>query len=118
MRIYKFLTHFKTQRYVDVLDDLVKAYNMSPHRGLKGLSPYKVHFELSTDEIHRLHVAMYSYNCKASTNHHHNLAVSQTVRIASTARQNIFKKSYKVLNTEEILRIYKINTAWYKGLFS
>lgn len=105
-KIYKFLTHTKSQRYIDVLNDLVSAYNSSPHRGLKGLTPLTVHFHLSPRDIRELYFRMYSYR-PPQAKQTHTLPVGQTVRVSSTARQNIFHKSHKILNTREIFRIRK-----------
>ena len=41
-RMYRYFTHKNTYRYVDVLPQLIKAYNASPHRGIKGRSPDSV----------------------------------------------------------------------------
>ena len=108
-KIYRYLTHTKSQRYIDSLDDIIQAYNDSSHRGLNGLTPHAVHFHLSRSRLDELYTKMYSYTRPQDTPGH-NLSVGQTVRIASTARQNIFQKSYQILNTREIFRVRKIDT--------
>ena len=37
--IYRFLGNNETERYIDVLPDLIKSYNSRPHRTLRGLTP-------------------------------------------------------------------------------
>ena len=38
-RMHRYFTHKNTYRYVDVLPQLIKAYNASPHSGIKGRAP-------------------------------------------------------------------------------
>ncbi|XP_062567676.1 uncharacterized protein LOC134229907 [Saccostrea cucullata] len=40
--MYRYFTHNRTYRYVEVLQDIVRNYNNRPHRSLNGLSPSDV----------------------------------------------------------------------------
>ena len=41
-RMHRFFTHKNTYRYVEALPQLIKAYNASPHSGIKGRTPDSV----------------------------------------------------------------------------
>lgn len=41
-RLYRYFQKNRTNRYVDILPDLVANYNATPHRSLKGLAPKEV----------------------------------------------------------------------------
>jgi hypothetical protein len=41
MRMFRYVTHHRTNRWIDVLDDLVASYNGSYHRSI-GTSPNDV----------------------------------------------------------------------------
>ena len=38
-KMWRFFTHSNSYRYIDVLQGLLKGYNSSPHRGIKGRTP-------------------------------------------------------------------------------
>ena len=40
--IFRMLRYQRTYRYIDHLQDIVTSYNITPHRGLKGLSPINI----------------------------------------------------------------------------
>ena len=39
LKVYRYFDHFKTYKFTDVLQDIVRNYNGRPHRSLDGLSP-------------------------------------------------------------------------------
>lgn len=41
-KLFKYLTYKETERWVDILPEIVKGYNKTPHRSLGGLSPNDV----------------------------------------------------------------------------
>ena len=49
----RYMTHRQTPRYLDVLTQLIKNYNNSPHRGLKGLKPVSVNETNQVEVFHR-----------------------------------------------------------------
>ena len=42
VKMYRFYTHKRTYRYVDILQDIVRNYNHRPHRSLNGKSPSEI----------------------------------------------------------------------------
>ena len=46
--MYRYFTHNRTYRYVDILPDIVGNYNTRPHRSLNGLSPRDVNKSTKT----------------------------------------------------------------------
>ena len=51
LRIYKYLTYSRGDKYSSILPDLVHSYNLTPHRGLIGQSPLDVHLMFQDDDI-------------------------------------------------------------------
>ena len=41
-KLYKYMTAHNTLNYMTALPEIVKTYNLSPHRGLKGKTPVEV----------------------------------------------------------------------------
>jgi hypothetical protein len=54
-RMFRYLTHHRTNRWIDVLDDLVASYNGSYHRSI-GMSPNDVTPEKSEIITRRLYL--------------------------------------------------------------
>ena len=94
-RMWKYFTAKNTFKYVDILDDLVKAYNRSHHRSI-GMTPYDVTRKNSLEVWQRL------YPTKRKTSSFH-LNVGDTVRISMVARP--FRKGYLPRWTEELFTI-------------
>ena len=94
-RIYRYFTHKNTRRYIDVLDDLVYAYNHTYHRSI-GMTPVDV----STENEERVRCRLYppkpkSYKWKYS--------VGDKVRISMTKR--VFRKGYVGSWSEELFTV-------------
>nr|XP_027231826.1 uncharacterized protein LOC113823396 [Penaeus vannamei] len=114
-RIYKYLTLKDTLRYIDVLPDIVLAYNERAHAGLKGAAPLDVHRHYTRAQCQRLFRQMYarSLNVHIKKDRSHasnqNIKVGDTVRIAARSRTDAFRKGYEIQNTEEIFKIRQID---------
>ena len=94
-KIYKYFTLKNTERYVDILDILVKTYNNSYHRSIK-TSPNKVNKQ-NEQQIYQI---LYK---KDSKNKVFNFDIGQTVRI--TKYKHIFEKGYTPKWTDEIFKV-------------
>ena len=45
-KLFRYMTHQNTKKYIHILPDIIKSYNLTQHRGLGG--------NLTTTEIHQL----------------------------------------------------------------
>lgn len=98
-RMWKYFTHHKTRRYVDVLQQLVKAYNKRFHRSI-GRAPDQV----SPENEHEVTEALYG---KQPKNHLSDLKVGEVVRINKTKRT--FDKGYLPNWTTEVFKVVRVN---------
>lgn len=104
-RMWRYFTYKKTNRYIDVLDDLVESYNNTYHRSI-GRTPNSV------DSDNAVHVwdRLYSgggggSGDKRLRNTKFKFEIGDHVRIIST--RMIFRKAYEGDWTEEIFKIVK-----------
>lgn len=98
-RMWKYFTHQKTRKYIDVLPQLVKAYNHRHHRSI-GRSP------ITVSPANEYKVAQKLYGGKAKTNPT-DLKVGDLVRINKTKRT--FDKGYLPNWTTELFKVIRIN---------
>ena len=94
-RIYRYFTHKNTRRYIDVLDDVVYAYNHTYHRSI-GMAPVDVSAENEERVRHRL------YPPKPKT-YKWKFNVGDKVRISLSKR--VFRKGYVGNWSEELFTI-------------
>lgn len=108
-KIYRYLTAYNTLHYLSIINDLVSAYNNTPHRGLQGKSPSEVHM-LSHPKVWRKQFRlMYKKETKQRKAISSDLEIGDLVRVVSSSRSQRFATGYTIQNTEEIFRISKIN---------
>jgi hypothetical protein len=93
-KIFHYLTHRNTDRWVDVIDELVKSYNNSFHRTI-GMSPIEVNSE-NEDEVAK---RMYPPKPKLEWKY----KIGDKVRI--TKYKHVLQKGYLPNWTEEIFTI-------------
>ena len=104
-KIYRYMTHRNTFKYLDVLTKLVKSYNNSVHRGLThGQTPKQVHNLCDNDRIKEQFNRMYKNDIPHESSSSSSLVVGQTVRLADTERNAVFRRGFVVQNTIEIFR--------------
>ncbi len=94
-RIYRYFTYKNTRRYIDVLQDLMHAYNNSYHRSI-GMSPSEVN--TTNENIVRAHL----YPPKSQT-YTWKFNVGDSVRVSVIRR--VFKKGYVGNYSPEIFTI-------------
>ena len=110
--LYKYMTEYNTFAYLPVLPDIVKGYNIAPHRGLKrDQSPASVHEMTDPQDIMRQFRLMNSYDKKRSHSQKKSLPLGATVRLVGSSRTAAFAKGYLAHNTLEIFKIRKIDTS-------
>ena len=100
-RMWRYLTFKNTKRYIDVLDDLLRAYNSSVHRTI-GLAPIDVN---ETNES-KIWQRMYGDLSRVQKKSKPKFFVGEAVR-TNTLKGN-FEKGYTGQWTEEIFYIDKI----------
>lgn len=108
-RIYKFITSQNSSRYIDQLQNMVSAYNRSPHSGLKNKqTPIDIHNLKNPSAIKRQFHAMYKNPKQPASSITSRLAVGEIVRLVGSARSSVFHKGYTQQNTHELFRIKSI----------
>lgn len=108
-RIYKFITSQNSSRYIDQLQNMVSAYNRSPHSGLKNKqTPIDIHNLKNPSAIKRQFHAMYKNPKQPASSISSRLAVGEIVRLVGSARSSVFHKGYTQQNTHELFRIKSI----------
>lgn len=94
-RAWRYLTHNNTYRYVDVLQDLMYAYNNSKHRSIK-MKPV----EVNKNNRFKVWMNLYSQDFKTSRP---KLTTGDTVRITKAKRT--FEKGYETKWSEEVFEV-------------
>lgn len=106
-RLEKYFYQHKTKKWIEFLPQLVKNYNMTPHRTI-GMAPSHVTDQNSPDIYKRV---FGDTNLKSVPR----LGVGDRVRILK--EKNIFEKGYKANWSEEIYQIKKViqkaGIVWY-----
>lgn len=108
-RIYRFITYRGTPRYIDHLQDMVDAYNHSPHSGLKKQqTPFEVQQLTHPTAIIKQFKLMYKTPPSSNKRLSSDLEVGETVRLVGSQRSSSFHKGYTQQNTHELFRISRI----------
>lgn len=95
-RMWRYFTHHRTYRYVDILQKLVDSYNRSYHSSLK-MAPSRVTFK-NQKQIFRI-----LYPPKKTKGHSFQFRVGDTVRISKN--KGIFSKGYMENWSHEIFTV-------------
>ena len=108
-RIYRFITSQNSSRYIDELQNMVSAYNHSPHSGLKKRqTPFAIHNLKDASTIKRQFHVMYKNPKQPASSISPPLAVGEIVRLVGSARSSAFHKGYTQQNTHELFRIKSV----------
>lgn len=109
-KIGKYITHFNTERYIDVLPEIINTYNHTDHRGLLYHKPIDIHLMLNQDDIHIFAMKVYKRKFKHTPLTKVLLQTGTVVRLKHTrSSQHVFRKAYHVRNTEELFKIINVN---------
>ena len=111
-KLYRYMSHNNTKRYIDVLPDIIESYNNSAHSSLgNNQTPLQVHRITDQSVIDRQFFHMYKNSARKSSKSSSLLTVGQHVRIADEHRNSKFRRGYTVQNTIEIFKIRSIDTS-------
>lgn len=106
-KIKKYITHFNTERYLDILDDIVETYNKTKHRMLDKRTPLDVHLLNKWKEIKPLSMKLYKRHSDNVKTVGGQLSEKQVVRIQ--ASRHTFSRTLHIANTYELFKIEKVN---------
>jgi hypothetical protein len=105
-KIYKYLTYTDTLKYIDVLDQIVDTYNITPHRGLYGRIPFDIHLMNNPKTIDNFICHIYKKRCSRIKRVTCPLDVDQCVRLVGISTgKDIFQKGFLPRNTREVFKI-------------
>ena len=108
-KLFRYMTHQNTKKYINILTDVVNSYNHTQHRGLGGdHTPSEIHKQTDPDEIQLQFNRMYKNPCLSHKRVISNLPIGEYVRLSQL--KPTFKKGYTVQNTFEIFKIVRIDT--------
>ena len=107
LRIYKYLTYSRGEKYSSILTDLVDSYNLSPHRGLLGESPLDVHLMFQDDEILSFTQRINRFHSDKNKSVGFILSPETVVRLTSSDR--VFMRSFFTQATDELFRVKTVN---------
>ena len=109
-KLYRYMTHNNTKRYVDVLPDIIESYNNSIHSSLGNKqTPLQVHNLTDLDAIKRQFFHMYKKSRFIQNKVSSSLNIGQYVRIADEHRNSIYRRGYTIQNTIEIFKVRNID---------
>jgi hypothetical protein len=104
--IYKYLTENETNRYIDVLDDLVSAYNNRGHSKLQFLTPNEAEKPENAAKV--LCALNVHYSKALNARKDPKLSVGQTVRVAKTKEK--MSRGYQERFNQEHYKIVEVVT--------
>lgn len=101
-KLFRYISHSNSNRYVDVLQDVISSYNNSMHRAHE-MTPNNVNYTNQEEVWQRL------YNQKDYTSYYskHKFKIDDKVRISKYS--TVFAKGYLPLWSEEIFIISKVH---------
>lgn len=108
-RMWRYLTYKNTYKYINVLDDLVRAYNNSKHRSIQ-MKPVQV----NKKNVYQVWKNLYGKSVKPSIKP--KLKVGQHVRISK--HKGVFEKGYESNWSEEVFEIVGVNSYFSQPLYS
>ena len=103
-KIYQHMTEYRTDRYIDVLQDLVSSYNNSTHSSI-GVTP--VEAEDPVNHLKVLDMLNEHYSDIVEKRKKPKFEVGNTVRVAKLKSK--FHRSYNAQQNEELYEIMRIN---------
>ena len=118
-KMYKYMTHYNTNTYINALTDIVSSINNSSNRSFKdrSLTPKKLHEIKDKVFLQNQFKKMFYINEEKGKNDQ-SFGINDIVRIPrSEYTQSIFFKKYKILNSEELFRIIEIKKDRFPHLY-
>lgn len=106
--IYEWMTNNASYRYIDVLQDIVKSYNLAKHSFFKReLSPLEAELETNRDLV-QLHHSVRYLRAGVKSNRTLRFNVGDIVRVK--IRANKFKRGYHFQFSEGLYKVVESNT--------
>ena len=106
-KIKRYISHFNTEKFLDVIDDIVNTYNKTTHRMLDNNTPLDVHLMVKWDDIKRLSQKLFKDANKKIQTVGNQLPVGEVVRIQSV--RHTFSRAIHIRNTYEIFKVKTVN---------
>ena len=105
-KLFRSMTHQNTKKYIHILPDIIKSYNLTQHRG--NHTPAEIHQLTNPDEIQLQFKRMYKIPSSSHKPIISTLSVSEYVRLSQI--KPTFKKGYTIQNTLKIFKIIRVDT--------
>ena len=107
-KLFRYMTHQNTKKYIHILPDIIKSYNLTQHRSLGGNhTPAEIHRLTEPDETQLQFKRMYNIPSSSHKPIISTLSVSEYVRLSQI--KPTFKKGYTIQNTLEIFKIVRVD---------
>ena len=108
VKLFRYMTHQNTKKYIHILPDIIKSYNLTQHHGLGGNhTPTEILRLTEPDEIQLQFKRMYKILSSSHKPIISTLSVSEYVHLSQI--KPTFKKGYTIQNTLEILKILRVD---------
>jgi hypothetical protein len=98
-KMYKYFTHFKTKKWIDVIDKLIKNYNNSYHRSIK-MTPTEGSMKKNSSIVHK---NLFSDKIEYSIPKY-----QEGEKVRMSKKRKTFRKGYLPNFTEEVFVISKV----------
>ena len=102
--MYRYFTKNRTHRYINILQDIVKSYNATPHRSLNNIAPKDVSKDNEADIWAYMYLKRKRFKSKKNVTPYH-YKIGDLVRLSH--KNMVFDRSYDEHFTREIFKIYQ-----------
>ena len=108
-KLFRYMTHQTTKKYIHILLDVIKSYNLTQHRGLGGdHTPTEIHQLTDPEEIQCQFKEMYKIPSSTHKPLISTLPASEYIHLSQI--KPTFKEGYTIQNTLEIFKIMCVDT--------
>ena len=105
--LYKYMTQNNTDRYIDVLDEIVETYNRRPHRGINFMTPNAADLDENQTKLREVQISRFSKLKRKEPRYR----VGDIVRIKSFAYfPSQVRRSYVRQFKDEYYKIKSVHT--------
>lgn len=104
--ISKYMTANNTTKFYDAIDDLIEAYNTSPHSSINNIAPVDAFEGENYLLIKNINREKMLHNINVSKKQYLKIKVGDNVRIQM--KKNIFDKGYENTYTDEVYKVKSI----------
>ena len=121
-KMWRYFTHSNSYRYLDVLPDLLKGYNSSPHRGIKGRSPDSITEHNTLDVWIESHAQRRGQRIKFKFQVGNNVRISRDKQLFEKGYMHNWSEEYFIIverlsRTPPVYRLKDLNDQQLKGVF-